>query len=76
MQCEINRNINLKAILDPCTAAYLVHKHHLASPSSGLPPGAPSSSSVGGESPLVFTIDAIDMQGTCTRLLLTNLTFQ
>jgi len=72
MQREINWTINLKAILDPCTTAYLEHKHQLASPSSGPPPGAPSSSSVGGESLLVFTVDAIDMQGMCIPLLLTR----
>ena len=47
-------------ILGPCTTAYLAYKHHMASP----PP------SVYGQSPSVFTVDAIDMQSVCILLLL------
>ena len=57
-------------ILGPCTAAYLAHKHRIASPRTELPPGASPSSPVDGNLPSVFTVDAIDMQGACTPLLL------
>lgn len=59
-------------ILGPCTTAYLAYKHHTASPTNGLIPGASPPPLVYSKSPPVFTVDAIDMQSMCTHLLLTH----